>query len=205
MSDRLTVRGPAVADSSRVLTPDALAFIARLARRFEARRQEVLQARRERQAALRAGARPGFLAETRSVREGEWAVAATPDDLQDRRVEITGPVDRKMIINALNSGARVFMADFEDANAPLWGNVVGGQATVQDACRRPITHAAPDGRTYRLRDRVATLLVRPRGWHLVEKHLLLDGEPVSASLVDFGLFFFHNARELLARGRGSYL
>ena len=204
MSDVLAVHGPGVAGSARVLTPDALAFVASLARRFEPRRQEVLGARRERQEALRAGVRPGFLDETQSVRESDWTVAAAPDDLQDRRVEITGPVDRKMIINALNSGARVFMADFEDANAPLWENVVEGQANVQDAVRRTIAHDAPGGRTYRLRERIATLLVRPRGWHLVEKHLRLDGEPVSASLVDFGLFFFHNARELLARGSGPY-
>jgi malate synthase len=204
MSDRLTIHGPAVDDGARVLTPDALTFVAELARRFEPRRRELLAARQQRWAALRAGARPEFLAETRAVRDGDWTVASTPDDLQDRRVEITGPVDRKMIINALNSGARVFMADLEDANAPLWENVVHGQANVQDAVRRRITHEAPDGRTYRLRDRVATLLVRPRGWHLIEKHLRLDGEPVSASLVDFGLYVFHNARELLARGSGPY-
>ncbi len=204
MTTSLTVHGPSVDGAARVLTADALAFIADLARRFEPRRQQVLQARRDRLARLRAGERPDFLAETRAVRDGDWRVASTPDDLQDRRVEITGPVDRKMIINALNSGAKVFMADFEDANAPLWENVVQGQANVQDAVRRTITFDAPDGRTYRLRDRVATLLVRPRGWHLVEKHLRLDGEPVSASLVDFGLYLFHNARELLARGSGPY-
>jgi malate synthase len=204
MSATLTVHGPEVDDAARVLTPDALAFVADLARRFEPRRRELLEARRRRQDALRAGARPDFLPDTRAIREGDWTVAATPDDLQDRRVEITGPVDRKMIINALNSGARVFMADFEDANAPLWENVVQGQANVQAAVRWTITHEAPDGRTYRLRDRVATLLVRPRGWHLVEKHLRLEGEPVSASLVDFGFFVFHNARELLARGSGPY-
>jgi malate synthase len=199
-----TVHGPDVEGADRVLTPDALAFVADLARRFEPRRQELLQARRDRLARLRAGERPGFLAETRAVREGGWHVGPTPDDLQDRRVEITGPVDRKMIINALNSGAKVFMADFEDANAPLWANVVEGQANVQEAVRRTITYDAPDGRRYRLRDRVATLLVRPRGWHLVEKHLRLDGEPISASLVDFGLYVFHNARELLAFDSGPY-
>jgi malate synthase len=204
MTAPLTVLGPAVEVADRVLTPDALAFLAELARRFEPRRQEILQARRDRLARLRAGDRPDFLVETRAVRESAWRVAPAPDDLQDRRVEITGPVDRKMIINALNSGAKVFMADFEDANAPLWENVVLGQMNVQDAVRRTITFDAPDGRSYRLRDRVATLLVRPRGWHLVEKHLRLDGEPVSASLVDFGLFVFHNARELLARGSGPY-
>jgi malate synthase len=204
MTAPLTVLGPAVEVADRVLTPDALAFLAELARRFEPRRQEILQARRDRLARLRAGDRPDFLVETRAVRESAWRVAPAPDDLQDRRVEITGPVDRKMIINALNSGAKVFMGDFEDANAPLWENVVQGQANVQDAVRRTIAFDAPDGRSYRLRDRVATLLVRPRGWHLVEKHLRLDGEPVSASLADFGLFVFHNARELLARGSGPY-
>jgi malate synthase len=204
MTAPLTVLGPAVEGTDRVLTPDALAFLAELARRFEPRRQEILQARRYRLARLRVGERPDFLVETRAVRESDWSVAPAPDDLQDRRVEITGPVDRKMIINALNSGAKVFMADFEDANAPLWQNVVEGQANVQDAVRRTITFDATDGRSYSLRDRVATLLVRPRGWHLVEKHLRLDGEPVSASLVDFGLFVFHNARELLARGSGPY-
>ncbi len=204
MSAPLAVRGPEVEGAARVLTPDALAFVADLARRFEPRRQELLRARHERWARLRAGERPDFLAETRAIRESEWTVAPAPADLRDRRVEITGPVDRKMIINALNSGARVFMADFEDANAPLWENVVSGQANVQDAIRRTITFDSPDGRTYRLRDRVATLLVRPRGWHLVEKHLELDGRPVSASLVDFGLFVFHSAQELLARGSGPY-
>jgi malate synthase len=204
MRAALTVHGPAVADAARVLTPDALAFVAELARRFEGTRQELLRARHARWVRLRAGERPDFLAETRTVREGDWRVADTPADLQDRRVEINGPVDRKMIINALNSGAKVFMADFEDATAPLWPNVVEGQANVQDAIRRAIAFESPDGRTYRLRDRVATLLVRPRGWHLVEKHLRLDGLPVPASLVDFGLFVFHNARELLARGSGPY-
>src|SRR5207244_8361539 len=144
------------------------------------------------------------LAETSPVRDGEWRVASVPKDLQDRRVEITGPVERKMMINALNSGAKVFMADFEDSLSPTWSNVVVGHVNLVDAVRRTIAYDAPDGRTYRLKDRIATLLVRPRGWHLEEKHLRVDGQPVSASLADFGLFFFHNAKELLARGTGPY-
>jgi malate synthase len=200
----LTVRGPAVPESDRVLTPAALEFVGMLAQRFDGTRRELLAARTKRQAAIRDGARPDFLAETKAVREGDWSVALAPDDLQDRRVEITGPVDRKMVINALNCGARVFMADFEDSNAPTWENCVTGQANMQDAIRRTISLTVPDGRTYRLNDRVATLVVRPRGWHLTEKHLLAGGQPVSASLVDFGLYFFHNAKELLARGSGPY-
>src|SRR4249919_3347760 len=198
------IKGQIDGRAGEVLTPEALAFLAELHRRFNDRRLELLALREERQTRFDVGAAPDFLAETAKVRSSDWKVAPIPADLQDRRVEITGPVDRKMIINALNSGARVFMADFEDANAPLWENVVEGQANVQDAVRRTITHDAPGGRTYRLGERVATLLVRPRGWHLVEKHLRLDGQPVSASLVDFGLYVFHNARELLARGSGPY-
>ncbi|MCS7052005.1 MAG: malate synthase A, partial [Thermomicrobium sp.] len=147
---------------------------------------------------------PDFLPETKQIRESDWRVAPTPADLQDRRVEITGPVDRKMMINALNSGARVFMADFEDALSPTWSNVVQGQINLRDAVRRTIAYESPDGRVYRLVERPATLVVRPRGWHLVERHVLVDGEPISASLFDFGLYFFHNAHELLARGSGPY-
>ncbi|HEV7735208.1 MAG TPA: malate synthase A [Candidatus Binatia bacterium] len=200
----LTVRGPAVAEGDRVLTPAALEFVELLARRFDGTRRELLARRTARQTAIREGARPDFLAETKRIRESDWSVALAPDDLQDRRVEITGPVDRKMVINALNCGARVFMADFEDSNAPTWENCVAGQANLQDAIRRTISLSVADGRTYKLNDRVATLLVRPRGWHLTEKHLLADGAPVSASLVDFGLYVFHNARELMARGSGPY-
>jgi malate synthase len=186
-----------------VLTPEALALVARLHRELRAERATLLERRRERQAELHAGARPDFLAETRAVREGDWQVADTPTDLLDRRVEITGPVDRKMAINALNSGARVFMADFEDANSPTWSNVVDGQRNVADAVRRTIALDA-GGKSYRLNEAIATLVVRPRGWHLPERHVLVDGEPVSASLFDFGLAFFHNARELLERGSGPY-
>ena len=153
---------------------------------------------------IHAGAQPDFLPETREIRESSWTVAAAPADLNDRRVEITGPVERKMMINALNSGARVFMADFEDALSPPWANVIGGQANCIDAVRRTLEYTSPDGKRYQLADQLATLVVRPRGWHLEEKHVLVDGQPMSASLFDFGLYFFHNARELLDRGSGPY-
>ncbi len=192
----------AEADES-VLTPDALAFVAKLQRELGPTRRELLQARHERDERLQAGEKPGFLEETRSVREGDWTVAPAPRDLQDRRCEITGPVDRKMMINALNSGARVFMADFEDANSPTWANVVDGQRNLADAVRREIRLDTGE-KTYELNDEVATLVVRPRGWHLVERHLTVDGEPMSGSLFDFGLAFFHNAREQLERGSGPY-
>jgi malate synthase len=188
---------------SDVLSPEALAFVERLHRELNPTRLQLLERRQERQHELDDGANPTFLAETRAVREGEWQVAAAPSDLQDRRCEITGPVDRKMMINALNSGARVFMADFEDANSPTWDNVVQGQANVRDAVRREIA-LDTDEKSYRLNEKVATLLIRPRGWHLHERHFSVDGEPVSASLFDFGLVAFHNARELLDRGSGPY-
>jgi len=188
----------------RVLTADALAFVARLAREFEPARRELLGRREVRQRELDGGALPGFRPETAAIREAEWKVARIPPDLLDRRVEITGPVDRKMIINALNSGARVFMADFEDANCPTWDNTVQGQLNLMDAVRREISWDSPDGRRYQLNDRVATLMVRPRGWHLTERHVRLDGAPVSASLFDFGLFFFHNARALVKQGSGPW-
>ncbi|HEX7117983.1 MAG TPA: malate synthase A [Longimicrobiales bacterium] len=190
--------------AGRVLTREALAFVAGLQRRFGARRRELLERRAARQAALDAGERPRFLPETEEVRAAEWAVAPAPADLEDRRVEITGPVERKMMINALNSGARVFMADFEDALSPTWRNVIEGQANLQDAVRRTLAFTSPEGKAYRLGEEVATLVVRPRGWHLPEKHVEVDGAPVSASLFDFGLYFFHNARALLDRGTGPY-
>jgi len=186
-----------------ILTSEALAFLERLQRELNPRRLELLRRRQERQGELDAGVNPGFLAETRELRESEWQVAAAPHDLQDRRCEITGPVERKMMINALNSGARVFMADFEDANSPTWENVVRGQANVRDAVRREITLDTAE-KSYRLNDEIATLMIRPRGWHLSERHLTIDGEDASASLFDFGLVMFHNARELLARGSGPY-
>jgi malate synthase len=191
--------------AAEVLTPEALAFLAELHRRFNDRRLELLALRDERQTRYDAGAAPDFLAETRAVREGDWKVAPIPADLQDRRVEITGPVDRKMIINALNSGAKVFMADFEDASSPTFANMVEGQVNLKDrwAGQLGFTDAA-SGKSYALKDRVATLIVRPRGWHLPEAHVLVDGEEMSGSLFDFGLYFFHNARATLAAGTGPY-
>jgi malate synthase len=198
------VRGPVEGRFGEILTPEALRFVADLQRAFAAERAELLRAREERQRRFDAGELPDFLPETKAVREGDWTIAPIPDDLRDRRVEITGPVDRKMVINALNSGARVFMADFEDSLSPTWRNVVEGQVNLVDAIERTIEFESPDGSAYRLEEDVATLLVRPRGWHLPEKHVLVDGEPVSGSLFDFGLYFFHNARRLRESGTGPY-
>ena len=203
-TSRLDVRGASVGAADRVLTPEALDFVAGLHDAFEDRRQELLRARGARWRALQAGELPTFPPQTGEIRDGAWRVAATPSDLEDRRVEITGPVERKMMINALNSGAKVFMADFEDALSPTWTNVVEGQSNLIDAVRRQIAFRAPDGREYRLNERTATLVVRPRGWHLPEKHVEAHGAPISASLFDFGLFMFHNAHELLERGSGPY-
>jgi len=201
----LEITAPVSPAQAAVLTPEALAFVAGLERRFRERRAALLARRREVQEALDRGARPDFLPETRHIRESEWRIAPVPDDLRDRRVEITGPVDRKMIINALNSGADVFMADFEDSTAPTWDNVVDGQIHLRDAVRGDIEHVHPEtGKVYRLNAEVATLVVRPRGWHLDEKHVLLDGRPVSASLFDFALYLFHNAAALRASGSGPY-
>ncbi len=197
--------GPPVGSAGRVLTPEAVSFVAELERRFGPARERLLAARRERQARLDAGERPALRADTADLRAAEWRIPAAPADLEDRRVEITGPAEPKMMINALNSGARVFMADFEDALSPTWSNVLDGQAAVADAVRRTLRYDAPDGRAYRLGERIATLLVRPRGWHLVDRHLLVDDRPVSASLFDFGLYAFHNAAEALRRGSGPYL
>ncbi|MCZ6598727.1 MAG: malate synthase A, partial [Planctomycetota bacterium] len=193
-----------------VLTPGALAFAAGLHRRFGARRAELLAARRAVQRRLDGGWRPDFLPETRSLRAADWRVAPPPGDLLDRRVEITGPVDRKLVINALNSGANVFMADFEDASSPTWENTIRGQINLCDAVRRTIeftnspVSSRTAGRRYRLNDETATLVVRPRGWHLPEKHVLVDGEPISGALFDFALYLFHNAHALLERGTGPY-
>jgi len=199
------IRAAAADGSDRILTPEALDFVAMLEREFGQRRRDLVARRASRQAELAAGALPDFLAETRHVRDDpSWRVAPAPPDLADRRVEITGPVDRKMVINALNSGARVFMADFEDANSPTWANCVSGQANLIDAVERTISLETAE-KTYRLNDEVATLLVRPRGWHLHEKHVLCDGEPISASLFDFGLYVFHCAGRLLEAGSGPYL
>ena len=199
------VSGGKVSGSEVVLTKEALAFVAELQRRFGGRRLELLEARHARQARLDAGQMPTFLSETADMRSADWHVANAPKDLDDRRVEITGPAEPKMMINALNSGARVFMADLEDSLSPTWANVVGGQSALRDAVRRTLTFDSPEGKAYRLKERIATLVVRPRGWHLEEAHVLVDGAPVSASLFDFGLYLFHNGQELLHRGSGPYL
>ncbi|MBZ0115393.1 MAG: malate synthase A [Sandaracinaceae bacterium] len=200
---RLTL--PVTPAVETVLTPEATAFVVDLVRTFRDRVEERLAARRDRHAAFARGELPAFLATTRTVRESDWTVAPLPADLLDRRVEITGPVERKMIINALNSGASCFMADFEDSNAPTWANCIDGQVNLRDAVRRTITFVAEDtGKRYALADRTAVLLVRPRGWHLFEKHFLVDERPAPAGLFDFGLYLFHNAKELMARGSGPY-
>jgi malate synthase len=198
------VRAVIAPEFASILTPDALAFVAKLARKFEAQRRELMAARALRQAGFDAGKLPDFLPDTREVRDSEWTVAAAPRDLQDRRVEITGPTDRKMVINALNCGANVFMADFEDSNAPTWENMIEGQVNLRDAVARTIAFTGPDGRSYALNDSIATLLVRPRGWHLLESHVHVDGAPVSGAIFDFALYFFHNAKALLARDTGPY-
>jgi len=198
------IRAPLGPRHDEILTAPALTFLAKLARTFEERRRDLLARRVTVQREIQDGRFPDFLTETAAVRAAEWTVAEAPADLRDRRVEITGPVERKMIINALNSGAKVFMADFEDANAPTWANNVDGQVNLADAVRRTIEFTSPEGKQYRLNPDVATLLVRPRGWHLVEKHVLVDGRPISGSLFDFGLYFFHNAAELVRRGSGPY-
>ncbi|MFI5347674.1 MAG: malate synthase A [Elusimicrobiota bacterium] len=199
-----SVVGSLAAEHAAVLSPEALAFVIGLERRFGARRLELLAARRERQARLDAGELPDFPAETAELRRSEWTVRPAPADLRDRRVEITGPVERKMVINALNSGAKVFMADFEDSHSPVWDATLQGQINLSDAIRRTISFTSPEGKSYALKEKTATLLCRPRGWHLEEKHLLVDGRPMSGSLFDFGLYFHRNARELLARGSGPY-
>ncbi len=205
LPDGVEIKAPIEAHKAEVLTPETLHFVARLAREFEPTRTKVLARRVERQKEIDAGGLPDFLTATKSIREDTaWHVASIPADLQDRRTEITGPVDRKMVINALNSGAKVFMADFEDATSPTWKNQVEGHANLRDAVRRTISFSNPDGKQYKLNAQTATLMVRPRGWHLPEKHFLLEGKPVSGSLFDFGLYFFHNAAELLKRGSGPY-
>jgi malate synthase len=203
-AESIRITAPVTESYGKILSPEALRFVAELSARFEPRRRQLLRAREERWARLQAGELPAFLDETRDVRESKWTVAPIPPPLRDRRVEITGPVDRKMIINALNSGASVFMADLEDSNSPTWRNTIEGQINLRDAVNRTISFSSPEGKQYALNATTSVLLVRPRGWHLVEKHALLNGEPVSGSLFDFGLYFFHNARELLSRGVGPY-
>src|SRR5271157_3619355 len=187
-----------------ILTPEARAFLLKLDARFERRRQELLARRQTVQQEINHGKSPHFLVETAAIRRGDWKVAPIPRDLLDRRVEITGPVDRKMIINALNSGANVFMADFEDSNSPTWSNNIEGQQNLRDAIRGTIRYESPEGKKYQLGSNLATLVMRPRGWHLVEKHFLVEGKPISGALFDFGLFFFHNAAALLEKGTGPY-
>jgi malate synthase len=205
LPEGVSIDGVVNSDFEKVLTREAIAFVADLQRCFNPRREELLAARVERQKRLDAGEKPDFLADTVNIRESDWTVAPLPQDILDRRVEITGPVDRKMIINALNCGANVFMADFEDASTPSWTNMVDGQFNLASAVHREIDYTDPQtGREYRLNDKTAVLFVRPRGWHLPEKHMTVDGVPMSGSLFDFGLYFFHNAKELLARGSGPY-
>jgi malate synthase len=203
-SKGVELRAPVPGSFAAILTPPALDFIALLARQFGPRRDELLTRRAARQRELDAGRQPDFLAETAQVRAADWTIGPVPRDLADRRVELTGPVERKMLINALNSAANVFMADFEDSLAPTWENVVQGQINVRDAVRRTIEYQGPEGRRYALHERTAVLMARPRGWHLDEKHVWIDGKPVPAGLFDFGLHFFHNARTLLERGSGPY-
>ncbi len=200
----MTVIGTPSPEQDAVLTPAALIFLSKLHRKFNPRRLQLLQARAERQSRLEKGETPTFLAETRAVREdSQWRVAPIPADLQKRYVEITGPTDQKMVINALNSGADMFMADFEDANSPTWANMIQGQANLTAAIERTLSFATKE-KSYALNDTIATLMVRPRGWHLVEKHLQVDSAPMSGSLFDFGLYFFHNAKRLIAKGTGPY-
>src|SRR3990170_2269154 len=199
----VTVSGAMTPAFAEILTPEALAFVAALHREFEARRQELLAARAARQKEFDAGRLPDFLPATKAIRASDWSIAPQPRDLLDRRVEITGPTDRKMVINALNCGASTFMADFEDANCPTWFNMVDGQINLRDAVRRTITFEQ-GGKRYALNDGTAVLIPRPRGWHLNEKHVTVDGQPVSGGIFDFALFFFHNAKALLERGSGPY-
>lgn len=199
------ITGEAVPGMEEILTPEALEFIEKLHTRFDKRRIELLEKRQVRQQELDSGKKLDFLPETKEIREGDWKIAPLPEDMKDRRVEITGPTNRKMLINALNSGAKMFMADLEDATAPSWYNVIDGQVNLRDAVRRQIDFEIPEtGKKYALNEKTAVLMVRPRGWHLPEKNLLIDGKPTSGSLVDFGLYFFHNAKELIDRGTGPY-
>ncbi|MBT29991.1 MAG: malate synthase A [Thalassobius sp.] len=203
--EQMKITGKFKNEFADVLTEEACSFLLSLHQRFNDKRKDLLRLRERRQTDLDNGKMPGFLPETKSIREGDWTVAPIPEDLQDRRVEITGPVDRKMVINALNSGAKIFMADFEDSNSPSWLNNIQGQINLRDAIRREISYVHPKtGKSYELNEEVAVLMVRPRGWHLPEKHILIHGEPMSAGLVDFGLYFFHNAKYLLANGSGPY-
>jgi malate synthase len=203
LPEGVAISGQITREYASILSPEALTFLARLHRKFEPRRQELLALRAQRQTEFDRGALPDFLSQTKSIREGDWVVAPQPKDMLDRRVEITGPTDRKMVINALNCGASTFMADFEDANCPTWHNMIDGQINLRDAVRRTIS-LEQNGKQYQLNEKTAVLIPRPRGWHLDEKHVAVDGKPVSGGIFDFALFFFHNAAELLARGSGPY-
>ncbi len=200
----IVIKAPVSKKFEEILTPGALEFVAALGREFDDRRRELLDRRMKVQADIDRGKFPDFLEETRQIREGNWKAAPIPTDLLDRRVEITGPVDRKMAINALNSGASVYMADFEDSHSPTWEGTIQGQINVRDAVNGTISYVSPKGKEYRLGDKLAVLMVRPRGWHLVEKHMLVDGKPVSGSLFDFGLYLYHNAKNLIKKGTGPY-
>lgn len=200
----IKVKGETNASAERVLTPEALKFLAELHQRFNGKREELLALRTKRQESLDKGLLPSFLTETEEIRNSEWQVGPSAIDLRDRRVEITGPVERKMMINALNSGAKVFMADFEDALSPTWENVIDGQINCMEAVRKTLSFVSPEGKSYQLNEQIATLVIRPRGWHLQEEHFEIEGQPCSASLFDFGLYFFHNAEELIKGGSGPY-
>ena len=200
----IEITGRITPEYAQILTPEAVALAVKLQRAFGGRRADLLARRAQRQSELDAGVLPDFLPATRAIRDGDWTCTPIPADIVDRRVEITGPVDRKMVINALNSGANVFMADFEDANTPKWDNNLQGHINLRDAIRRRIDYTSPEGKAYQLNATTAVLFVRPRGWHLPEKHVLVDGQPISGGIFDFALYFFHNARELLARGSGPY-
>jgi malate synthase len=202
--NNIEITAPVSEEFAAILTPDALDFVATLVRTFAPRREELLKRREQRQVAIDAGQLPDFLPETAHIRQGDWTIAPEPADLQDRRVEITGPVDRNMVINALNSGAKTYMADFEDSHSPTWEGTIQGQINLRDAVAGTITYSSPEGKEYRLNKQLATLIVRPRGWHLLEKHVLIDGKPISGGIFDFALFFFHNVRPLLAKGSGPY-
>lgn len=204
VNSAITITAPLKPEHKTILTDEALVFVAELAERFSARRASLLAKRVERQKRIDAGEFPDFLPHTKQIRESEWKVAPIPAPLLDRRVEITGPVERKMTINALNSGAKVFMADFEDALSPTWEGVMDGHVNMHDYAIRNLSYTSPEGKQYKLNDTIATLLVRPRGWHLDEKHALYNGKPVSGSLFDFGLYFFHSAKDLIANGTGPY-
>ncbi len=202
--DGVQISAPISSNFAEILTPEAVAFVVDLAREFEAVRKNLLDRRVKVQQRIDTGELPDFLPETKEIREGDWKIAPVPADLQDRRVEITGPVDRKMVINALNSGASTYMADFEDSHAPTWDATIAGQINLRDAVNGTIEFTNPEGKVYRLEDKTAVLIVRPRGWHLTEKHVLVDGQPISAGIFDFGLYFYHNVDALLKKGSGPY-